>query len=136
MPLNKLSFPDFSQAAIDELTFASVDSSTLVVVYEAHRDFLSAPRQHIALRLRFAESITMNTCGEWLSDIHWRQIEEVLGIYQVESSEVVLNDGEQHILIVHPDGLLEFCATEIEVASAVFHQASSRAALLEFLQGL
>ncbi len=135
MPITKLSFPEFSLEALSELAFASIDSTSLFVVYESHRDFLSAPRQHIVLRLRFAESIAMNSSGEWLSDIHWRQLDEA-GIFNVEASEVVLKPGEQHILIVHPDGLLEFCATEIDLASSVYHQPSSKAALLAHLQAL
>lgn len=136
MALHKLALPDVSEDAIADMAFASLDPLTVLVVYEAHRDFLSAPRKHIALRIDFSNAIAMNTCGEWLSDVHWRALDKELGVFKIESSEVVLQKNEQHLLLVHSQGVLEFCATGIEVVKTLYHQASSKVALGECLASL
>ncbi|MFC3678589.1 hypothetical protein [Bacterioplanoides pacificum] len=104
-----------------------------LLVYEKHRDFLSAPRSFVVLTLHCDAAALMLAADTQYPDVEYDEQGEMLevGFFRVTDSEYA-GDDQQHLLLSFPGERIEALAEDLEMTADVV-AVSAQAALLQYM---
>lgn len=102
--------------------------SSLILVYAAKRDFLSVPKTYAVVEFRDSEEIPLElhsmAIEEYLPDIE----EQTAGVFELDAA-----DDYQIILLLNNTTALEIACASFTLHQEIYHAASSRVALAQYL---
>lgn len=125
--------PLMSNHASSDIAFILANDQSGILVYENHRDFLSAPWSHTVLRLHFAGSPFFCSGGQLLDDAQWANIESLgVGIYrcQYHGDEML---ASWHYVFFSPLLIFECIIENAVLVETLYGNASSFLALKQYL---
>lgn len=125
--------PLMSNHVSSNIAFMLTDDQSGILVYESHRDFLSAPRSHTILRLNFTDSPFFCSGGQLLDDEQWDSIESLgVGIYrcQYSNSETLMH---WHYVFFSPSLIFECIIEDAVIIDTVYGNISSFSTLKQHL---
>ena len=122
-------FPQACDSKESNIAFYLAEQNILWLVYEAKRDFLSAPRCFVIL----SASVNANqlaTGGAFLSESEWEAVNiGEFGVYKIPESEHCQSSIECHWVCSTPLGIVEFFSNKLELDRCLYHHASPHLAL-------
>lgn len=126
--------PLISDHASSDIAFMLASAQSGILVYEGHRDFLSAPQSHIVLRLNFTETESPFFCsgGQLLDDTQWNDIESLgVGIYRCRYNHDTL--VLWHYVFFSPLLIFECIIEDVIFVDTLYGNTSSFVALKRYL---
>ena len=125
--------PLISNHASSDIAFILADDQSGILVYESHRDFLSAPRSHTVLRLKFTDSPFFCSGGQLLDDAQWDEIESLgIGIYRCQYSNAEAL-AQWHYVFFSPLLIFECIIEGVILIDTLYGNISSFAAAKQYL---
>lgn len=125
--------PRMSNHDSSDLAFMLTETQSGILVYENHRDFLSAPRAHTVLRLHFTETPFFCSGGQLLDDTQWDDIDSLgIGIYRCQYSHAEALE-HWHYVFFSPSLIFECIIEDAVFIDTVYGNASSFLALKQYL---
>ena len=125
--------PAMSNHTSSDIAFILADDHSGILVYENHRDFLSAPRSHTVLRINFTDSPFFCSGGQLLDDVQWDEIESLgIGIYRCPYHDAEAL-AQWHYVFFSPLLIFECIIEDAVCMDTVYGHLSSFAVLKQYL---
>ena len=126
-------FPAISDHADSDIVFFMGGDKQHYLVFDIHRDFLSAPKAYAIVRIHFSSPPLFGSGGSFLTDDHWSQLQgESFGVFEILNSSYCEQENETHYVFYSRDMTFECIAENIELVDTLYHHASSYLALKAF----
>jgi len=125
--------PLISNHTSSDIAFILADDQSGILVYESHRDFLSAPQSHAVLRLNFTDSPSFCSGGQFLDDAQWDEIESLgVGIYRCQYSSTEA-PAQWHYVFFSPLLIFECIIEDVVCIDTAYGNISSFSVLKKYL---
>lgn len=126
--------PGISNHSGSDIAFLLRDKKSAIVAFEGARDFLSAPKPYVILRITFLSSAVVATDGGFLNDEQWGLLkEQKYAVYTLKGSFMGDEVNESHFVFFSPELVFECVASSVVHIHTMYHQVSSYQALEQYM---